>query len=265
MVAQTLEKPKKPLIYLMLRKLFASPCLILMLGDWREGKTDTSLLIGHLGKKWGFIDKIGSNIYTYDNPNVDYVISMGSLRRWLHYDRLTKLFLFDEALTHLPSRRAMSRKNVDFIGLVTELSKAHGRVIIISQTEKVDSTLKDSAFLRAIMYKISKKRMKVVSRLFPTPLQFNAIPRSPIRFDKDRLAEFWESEAIAYSDLTDEGKVAKAYADGFSYSWIRDNLKIHPETAKRHVRKCLDAFFKGKQLNVVNKPNWASLEKRRKS
>lgn len=246
--------------YGMLKILFANPCLILMLGDWRTGKTDTSLLIGYLAKKWRLIDKIGSNIFTYDHPDVAYVNSLGRLRRWLHVDRLTKLFIFDEALQHLPSRRAMSKKNVDMIGLVTELSKGHGRMIFCAQTDKVDSSLKDSAFLRAVLYKVNKKTMICRSNQFEA-LTLSRLPRSPIKFDKDRLAEFWEFEGMAYSDLSEEMKVAKAYSDGFSYSWMRDNLKIHPERAKRHIRKVLKAFIEREKIEVVNTPNRASLKK----
>lgn len=224
-----------------------------MIGDWRTGKTDTSLLIGHLGLKWGLLDKVGSNIYTYDNPQVAYVNSFGSLRRWLHADRTVKLYIFDEALEHLPSRRSMSRKSVNVtMKLIPELSKAHGRIIFCSQTDKVDSTLLDSAFLRAVFKKKSKKVMQCGSKLFE-PLSFHGLPRSPIRFDKDRLADFWEAEAIVFSDLTEAMKVAKARIDGKSFWWIRDNLKVHPETAKRHVRKILKAFFEREAIQVVEK------------
>ena len=224
-----------------------------MLGDWRTGKTDTSLLIGHLGLKWGLLDKLGSNIYTYHNAQVDYVNSLGSLRRWLHADRTVKLYIFDEALQHLPSRRAMSTKNVSVVSLVTELSKAHGRMIFCSQTEKVDSQLLDSAFLRAVFEKKSKKVLRCGSKLFES-LTFTGVPRSPIKFDKDRLAEFWQVESIAFSDLSDEWKVGNARIEGKSYSWIRDNLNIHPETAKRHVRKLLKALRDNEQIQVLEKP-----------
>lgn len=241
--------------YGMLKILMKKPCLLLMLGEWETGKTDTSLLIGHLALKWGLIDKIGSNIFTFENPMVDYVNSFGRLKRWLHYDRLTKLYIFDEALQHLPSRRAMSRKNVDVMGLVTELSKAHGRIIFCAQTEKVDSNLLDTEFLRCVFTKYVSKEdgfsMICGSRLFK-PVTFTHLPKSPILFDKDRLAEFWEAEAIQYSDLSEEMKVGKARMEGKSFSWIRDNLDVHPETAKRHVRKLLKAFFEQQKIEVVN-------------
>lgn len=238
--------------YGMLKVLFKDPCLILMLGDWRMGKTDASLLIGHLGLEWGLIEKLGSNIYTYENPRVEYVNSFGRLSRWLHYDRKTKLFIFDEALQHLPSRRSMSRKSVNVtMKLIPELSKAHGRIIFCTQTDKVDSTLLDSAFLRAVFKKTTKKTMQCGSKLFE-PMTFRNLPRSPIKFDKDRLAEFWEAEAIQYSDLSETMKVAKARLDGKSFSWIRDKMGVHPETAKRHVRKILKAYFEQQKIEVVN-------------
>lgn len=238
----------------MLRLLLHEPCLILMLGKWRQGKTDTSLLIGHLAKKWKLIDKIGSNIWTFKNPDVEYIISMGALRRWLHFDRLTKLFVFDEALTHLPSRTAMSKKNVSMIGLVTELSKAHGRMIFCAQTDNIDSALKDSAFLRAVFYKQTKKVMSCHSSLFE-PITFQNIPRSPIRFDKDRLAEFSEIEGILYANLSEEMKCVQLYVEGVSMPSIQKKLGIHRFQVGRNIRKVLKAFLEREQIQVVNSLN----------
>jgi len=55
----------KSLFYDTLKVVFKLPIAVLMLGDWRTGETDTSLLIAHLGKKWGLIDKIASNIWMH--------------------------------------------------------------------------------------------------------------------------------------------------------------------------------------------------------
>ena len=103
------------LLYKTLKKLFEFPIVILMLGDWRQGKTDTSLLLGYLSKKWGLISKIGSNIWTYKNPEVEHITNTGKLQTWLHADKLTKLFIFDEGLKHAYRRKAMSKMNVDII------------------------------------------------------------------------------------------------------------------------------------------------------
>lgn len=236
--------------YHMVKLLMANPCLLLMLGEWRTGKTDTSLLFAFLARKWGLIHKIASNIWTYNNPLVEYVISMGALRRWLWKDRLTKLFIFDEALTHLPRRRAMSTKSVDVTNLIPELSKAHGRMIFCAQTDKVDSTLWDSAFLRAVMRKESKTSMSVSSKLFE-PVTFTSIPRSPIRFDKDRLAEFTASESVGFDTLSLEVKCASLYAGGSSITVIAKDLNLHRELVKRNIRKVLKAFVEREQIDVI--------------
>lgn len=236
--------------YAMLRKLFKDPCLILMLGKWRQGKTDTSLLIGYLGLKWGLLQKVASNIWTYENPLVEYVTCLPRLKRWLHRDRTTKLFIFDEALTHLPSREAMSRKNVAIMKLFTELSKAHGRMIFCAQNPKVDSSIKDLAFLRATMEKLDRKFMTVHSDLFP-PLEFEAIPRSPIRFDKDRMAEFTEIEGVIYSDLSLEYKVALRYSQGNSFGDIGKELDIPKVYVKRNLQKVLKSWLGLQKLKVL--------------
>lgn len=49
---------KKPLLYETLKVLFKDPIVILVIGDWRTGKTDVSLLIAYLVLKWGLIDRI---------------------------------------------------------------------------------------------------------------------------------------------------------------------------------------------------------------
>lgn len=240
--------------YAMLELLFRNPCLLLVLGDWRTGKTDTSLLIMHLAVKWGLIDKIASNIYTYDNPAVKYVISMGGLRRWMHHDSLTKGFIFDEGLTHLPARRAMSTKNVDMNAFIAELSKGHGRMIFCAQTDKVESTLKDSAFLRAVFYKKSKKVMTCHSKLFES-MMFTGLPRSPIKFDKDRLAEFSEIEGLLLSDLSQEVKCATLYSGGMSMPKIARKLGLYDTQVKRAIMKVCGAFCKQEKIQIVNTSN----------
>lgn len=116
----------------------------------------------------------------------------------------------------------------------------------------------------AVSKKTNKKTTKCSSKLFE-PLTFYKLPRSPIRFDKDRLAEFQDTKAVEYNDLTEVGKVAKAYAMGHSFYWIRETLGVHPETAKRHVRKILNAFFDKESLNLANTPEWASPQKTKKN
>lgn len=238
------------LFYSMLKLLFKDPCLVLMIGNWRQGKTDTSLLIANLALKWKIIDKVGSNIWTFEHPDVSYITNLPRMKRWLHADKFTKLFIFDEAMTHLPSREAMSKKNVSMMKLFTELSKAHGRMIFCSQSDKVDSSIKDQAFLRAVMFKHSRKKMSVSSNLFP-PLTFRSIPRSPIRFDKDRLAEFSEKESLTYSDLSVEYKVALSYVEGKSFGSISKEFGLHKEEVRRTVKKVLRLWIESQRVELV--------------
>lgn len=242
-----------PLFYDILKKLFKNPCLILMKGNWRTGKTDTSLLIAYLGLKWGLIDKVASNIWTYNDKRVAYVTSLGRLNFWLHADRLKKLFIFDEALSHLSRRTSMSHKNVGILRIVPELSKGHGRIIFCAQTDKVDSALLDSAFLRAVFTKKRKKVMECRSKLFEDTT-LTHLPRSPIRFDKDRLAPFIEDEGLLLDDLSTEVKCALLYArkhNPLSITAIEKELGIHRQTVKRNIRKVLRAVLKEGQTREV--------------
>lgn len=235
----------KPLLYETLKVLLREPIVILVKGGWRKGKTDTSLLCAYLAKKWGLIDKIGSNIWTYNNPDVDYIIRLGKLRKWFHADKLIKLYLFDEALVHVPRRTAMSHKNISTLKLLAELSKGHGRMFFISQITKLDSDILNPEFCRATWEKKSKKVMLCRSRHHP-PRTFRNLPRSPIRFDKDRLAPFIDTD-MSSSMIGEQGgkvyEICSLYARGFSFRQIEKEKGIHPEETKRAIKKGLKFFL----------------------
>lgn len=236
------------ILYDFLKKLFQDPCLILMRGPWRKGKTDAALLLLHLGLKWKLLGKGASNIWTYNNPKVTYVRSMPHLKRWLHGDRITKLFIFDEALAHVPKRAPMSKTNVNWIRFLAEVSKGHGRIIIISQTSDIDKVLLNSTFLRAELVKVSLKRMMAVTSW--GRFTFSDLPRSPIRFDKDVLAEWSNVEDIRYSDLSLEQRIARQYAEGISFTKMARELDMHQEQVKRNLRRYLKETFKKSPLRV---------------
>lgn len=232
-----------------------------MLGKWRTGKTDASLLIGYLAKKWGLIDKLASNIYTFENPLIKEVTTLPSLKRWIHFDRLIKLYILDEALGNLPSRRAMSRKSVGFMTFLAELSKGHGRMILCTQSTKVDSIIWDSAFLRAVFTKLNKKVMVCRSKLFPE-LTFKNLPKSPIRFDPDRLADFSETESLFYSETSLEYKVAYAYAvKGMTQGQIAEELGLHRQRVKRIFQRALKVYLKRQDITLIAKKPLSSEQK----
>jgi len=235
-----------PLLYNTLKKLFEFPIVILMLGDWRQGKTDTSLLLGYLAKKWGLISKIGSNIWTYKNPEVEHIINTGKLRTWLHADKLTKLFIFDEGLRHIYRRKAMSQMNVDIITeVLPEISKGHGRMIVCSQIGKLDSDLIHPAFCRAVFIKINKKTMVATSKHWKGQRTFKNLPASPIKFDADRLAPFVSMKVSKKPDPKAMGltyQIAELYSKNYSMTRIKGDLDIHQEEVKRNIRKALKWF-----------------------
>jgi len=221
-----------------------------MKGHWRTGKTDTSLLIAYLALKWGLIDKVASNIWTYNDERISYIISLGKLRYWLHADRLRKLFIFDEALSHVPRRTSMSHKNVGVLKILPELSKGHGRMILCAQTMKVDKDLLDSAFLRALFEKKAKKVMKCKSKLFED-CTLTGLPRSPIRFDKDRLAPFVEDEGIGFLEDSIELRMAYLYGvKNMSMTEIEKKEGIHREKVKRLIRKVLTEHLKQHEVAI---------------
>jgi len=170
---------------------------------------------------------------------------MQKLKRWLHADRSVKLFIFDEGLKHIYRRTAMSKTNIAVIALLAELSKGHGRMIVCSQISKIDSDVLNRAFTRAVFKKMSKKVMFCRSKHF-SPRTFVNLPRSPIRFDKDRLAPFISMEVSKRKDLgkgNEIYEVARAYAKGNSITRIKADLGLHQETVKRDIRKALNRFI----------------------
>jgi len=242
----------KPLLYETLKVLFREPIVVLMLGDWRMGKTDTSLLCGHLAKKWGLIDKIGSNIWTFNNPEVDYIIKSSRLIKWLHADKLTKLFIFDEALKHAYRRKAMSQKNVEIITeILPELSKGHGRMIFCSQIEKIDTDILHPAFCRAMWRKVNRKTMVCISK-HHRPRTFKNLPKSPIRFDPDKTANFVIDMKMSKGlDLRERGKIyeiSKLYVDGFSFERISKDRGFHTEEVRRSIKKALKQYLEYEDL-----------------
>jgi len=83
-------------------------------------------------------------------------------------------------------------------------------------------------------------------------MMFTGLPRSPIRFDKDRLAEFSEVEGLLISDLSQEVKCAVLYGKGLSMPKIGRKLGLHDTQVKRAIMKVCNAFCKQEKIEVVN-------------
>lgn len=87
----------------------------------------------------------------------------------------------------------MSKKSVGTKSVIPQISKAHGRMIIVGHNlEKIDSTMLDETWCRAIFFKHSKKHATIVSQLLPKPFDIVNIPPTKIEFDPYVLAPFTE-------------------------------------------------------------------------
>jgi hypothetical protein len=234
-------------LYKLMKRLLREPIVILVKGDWRTGKTDTSLLLAWLCLQWGLIDKIGSNIFTYDSPLVDYVDSTGLLKDWLHRDKTRKLFVFDEGLKSLYKRKAMSSMNVNMVtDILPEISKGHASMLVLSQIASLDSDIMHPAFCRAEFTKRNKKVMTTFARDYK-PQTFTGLPscQKVIRFDPDRQALFFNRELPKKSELLKTDRIyqiAEMYSKDTPMSEIAESMGLHAQQVKRDVQKALKWF-----------------------
>ncbi|MEM5867576.1 MAG: hypothetical protein QXG39_06620, partial [Candidatus Aenigmatarchaeota archaeon] len=94
-----------------LKRIFSVPTMVLIVGDWKTGKTDFALLIAERLLELEIVKKVASNIETKD-PRITFISSLERLKQWLHMDKIRKLYILDEAGVHIPRRTPMKEKNV---------------------------------------------------------------------------------------------------------------------------------------------------------
>lgn len=219
-----------------LHRLFDHPSIVLIGGTWKSGKTDFSLKIAEDLKKIHYmgtnlIQEVASNIETFGTyPQISDLIS---LRQWLYGSNRRKLYIFDEASEHLPSRRAMSRKNVGFIQIIPEISKAHARMIVVGhQLLKIDSQLLDDTWCRGAFLKLELKKAQLISYLMPQPYIFDNIPPTTIKFDPYAIAPF--TERPPKEEMFKDADLQKLWDWAHGKSW--KELFKHPNECNRFVR-----------------------------
>lgn len=180
-----------------LHTLFDHPSIVLIGGIWKSGKTDFALFIAQCLLKLQFkstrhvIEEMASNIET--GGHFPYIYDLVSLRRWLYATPKRKLYILDEANEHMPSRRAMSGKNVGFIRLIPEISKAHARMIVVGQELlDLDKTFRGDTWCRGFFIKLGLKKAQCFAQRLPQPFLFKNIPPTSISFDPYTIAPFQE-------------------------------------------------------------------------
>lgn len=219
-----------------LRSLFNGPSIVIIGGTWKTGKTDFALKISEDLKTLGIITEASSNIDTFGYyPQITDLIS---LKQWLYATRNRKLYIFDEASEHLPNTRGMSGKSVGIKGIIPQISKAHGRMIVIGHNiKKIDSETYDTTWCRALIMKPMKPYVYqpavVYSPLFPKPVSIKTISPTKIKFDPYSLAPFTERpEKMVYFKTEDE-QLLWSWANGTSAKELgKDNIQINRLTRK---------------------------------
>jgi len=224
-----------------LHTLFEKPSVVLIGGHWKTGKTDFALLIAETMLKLpSWFDPEGKTLVTEAASNIDtfgtypMITDLISLRQWLYGSSKRKLFIFDEANVHLPSRRAMSGKNVAIVQLLAEISKAHARMIVIGQNPmSFDKEFLSDTWCRGIFIKETLKKAQLISHLVNHPYVFENIPPTSIKFDPYAVAPFSERpEGKVFFKDTDK-QVLWDWSHGKSIN----DLNIHAMQLNRLVRK----------------------------
>jgi hypothetical protein len=251
---QQLQQTIKNKWHYTLHKLFDYPSIVLIGGRWKTGKTDFALFIAETLLKLPFgqgggtmISEVASNIKT-NNPNFKYIYDLVSLRNWLYETKCRKLYIFDEASEHLPSRRAMTTKTVSFIQLIPEISKAHARMIVIGhQLLTIDKTFLDDVWCRGVFLKIQLKKAQLFSSLLIHPYVFSNIPRTSISFDPYAIAPFQETASGSLIFKEEDKQLVWRWLNGETYK----ELGLHNMTLHRKVQKLL-RFYMENELHITH-------------
>jgi hypothetical protein len=236
-----------------LHKLFEHPSIVLIGGTWKSGKTDFALYLAEkllrLPSNEGagtVITEVATNIDT--KGKYPLVADLVNLRRWLYESTKRKLYILDEASEHLGSRRAMSAKNVGFIQLIPEISKAHGRLLVVGhQLMHVDKQLLDEVWCRGIFIKLGLKKAQLMSLMFPEEYVFGNIPPTSVPFDPYAIAPFQESPSSGMMFKDEDKQLIWEWCNGKTYK----ELGIHNMTLNRKIRGYLKAILEN-DLHVTH-------------
>ena len=233
-----------------LRKIYNTPASVTVVtGEWKTGKTDTSLYIAfdELKEKLGIIKKIGTNIkvfkdekFTELDDRIAYIDNFVDLEMFLFQDKKPKVFIFDEAIKSAPSRKAMSQINTKWLDYVPELSKAKCHLIVVTQSKNyMEKLFLDPIFVRAEWRKINKTTV-ILTILKPTIEihTFHDVPGTSLKFDPYRQAIWRMHPEKKMENLPFEVKIAFDYAHGISSEELMQKYQLGSRMqAVRLIRK----------------------------
>jgi hypothetical protein len=124
------------------------------------------------------------------------------------------------------------------------------RVLLLTPIDKLDKDAIDPAFCRAIWEKKSKKVMECRAKSYPFR-RFTNLPDSPIKFDPDRVAEFFNKDVAKKDKLREESltyAICEAYTKGKSFKEIEASKGVHRQQVKREIQKGLKWFVEHYEL-----------------
>ena len=233
-----------------LRKIYGTAASVTVVtGEWKTGKTDTSLYIAfdELKEKLGIIKKIGTNIkvfkddkFTELDDRITYVDNFVDFETFVFQDKKPKVFIFDEAIKAAPSRKAMSQLNTKWLEYVPELSKGRCHLIVITQAKNyMEKLFLDPMFIRAEWRKIDKTT--VVLTILKPRIEihtFYDIPPTSLKFDPYRQAIWRMHPEKKMENLPFEVKIAFDYAHGISSEELMQKYQLGSRMqAVRLIRK----------------------------
>jgi hypothetical protein len=131
----------------------------------------------------------------------------------------------------------MSGKSVGIKGLIPQISKAHGRMIIIGHNiEKIDKEAYEKTWCRAVIMKPLKPYTYtpayIYSPLWKKPFCLNKISPTKIKFDPYSLAPFTEAPPKQIYFREEKKQMLWEWANGKSNT----QLGLHPMQINRIVR-----------------------------
>jgi hypothetical protein len=261
-----------------LRKIYGGAASVTTVsGEWKTGKTDFALHLTEECKRLDLISRAAANIRCFKDKDctipseeeVTYIDNFAQFGSWL-FSGYRKAFLYDEAITSTPSRRAMSQLNTEWLKFIPELSKGRCHLLVITQEESItEKVFFHPTFHVASWEKIALNRkhpqfrrmVRLRGKEFPKPFVFRNLPATKIIFDPYRSAS-WQMTPDTLDSLTDDDlKICFDYGDGVSYDEIvkkysflhtRKDVSLRIRRAIKKLRKCTSSKDSGGYKSTEN-------------
>ncbi|OUJ18598.1 putative ATPase AAA+ superfamily [Methanonatronarchaeum thermophilum] len=118
------------------RKMDKPVWICYVFGNMGTGKTDLALLLSELWKSGGYNREIGSNIKSFKEKE-RYINNFQALKTWLSSNKKEKIFVFDEASSHVSGYGSDSYDATKYFSkLLKKFRKHKAHLIIIGHTGK---------------------------------------------------------------------------------------------------------------------------------